>query len=123
MRWTVIVLAVAINPSIASAEPMRLACEGEVRLQNADGETIDKDILSVVIDLAAKTVTVGSRGAVPIVSKPDADTMVFIAEPGSREGVSTGTVNRFTGVASIHIIRTDGLYKFYGTCRTAQRLF
>jgi hypothetical protein len=122
MRAILVTVIVAATGIALAAEPLRLACEGEARLQNANGETIDKDVLSVTIDLVAKTVTVGSRGAVPIVSNPDADTEVF-TEPGSREGVSTGTLNRFTGAASIHIIRTDGLYNFFGTCKPAGKLF
>jgi hypothetical protein len=113
----------SITVCVASAEPVHLACVGEVRLQNASGETVDHDTLSVVIDQTAGTVTVGSRAPVQIMSKPDADALVFQARPGSREGVSTGTIDRFTGASSIHIIRSDGLYKFYGQCRPAQRLF
>jgi hypothetical protein len=38
--------------------------------------------------------------------------------------VSTGTINRLAGVASVDITTlTDGLYKFYGTCKPAEKLF
>ena len=119
-----IVAALMIRPGVVQAEPARLACEGKMRVQNANGETAENYVLSLVIDQAAGTVTVGSYGTAPILSQPDSDAVVFMAQPGSVAGVSTGSINRFTGVASVHIITlTDGLYKFYGRCKPAQRLF
>lgn len=80
--------------------------------------------IAITVDLRAKTVTVGSYGTVPIVSDTDSDTVVFMVDKNSIAQVSTGTLNRITGEASVHIITlTDGLYLFYGTCKAAQKLF
>ena len=80
-------------------------------------------MLAVSIDERARTVTVGSWGTAPITGNSENDTVVFM-NLGSSPGLSTGTLNRFTGVASIHIITaTDGLYQFYGICKPAQKLF
>jgi hypothetical protein len=48
-----------------------------------------------------------------IVSKPDDDTLVFMARPADAVGPSTGSINRFTGMASINVMTlVDGLLKF-----------
>jgi hypothetical protein len=47
-----------------------------------------------------------------------------MARPADAVGPSTGSINRFTGMASINVMTlVDGLLKFNGRCRTAQRLF
>ena len=80
--------------------------------------------MSLTIDHEAGTVSIGTYGSAPIMSKPDDESVVFMAKPGSIAGVSTGVVHRFTGAASVHIITlTDGLYRFYGQCKPAQRMF
>jgi hypothetical protein len=110
-------------PVTLYAEPARLVCEGEMRLQSANGETAESYALSLAIDQIAGTVAVGSFGTAPIISEPDAETVVIIAKPGPIDSVSSGTINRFTGMASIHIIGPDGLLKFYGRCKPAARMF
>jgi hypothetical protein len=103
----------------AQAQTARLSCEGEVRRQN-DGKT-DNDIYLVTIDQAGKAVTVGSWGSASIIGQTD-EVLTFVGTESP--GVSSGSINRFTGAAAIHIITmTDGLYSFYGTCKSATRLF
>jgi hypothetical protein len=50
------------------------------------------------------------------------NTVVFMPSPPSDFGVSTGTLNRITGEASIHIIR-DALQIIRGICKSARKLF
>lgn len=108
---------------MARADRVHLACDGEMRVLPT-GEVDEKYVLTLTIDLRARTATVGSYAPVPMSSKSEGDTVVFQAEPDSTYGVSTGTLDRFTGAASIHIITlTHGLYMFHGTCRAAQKLF
>ncbi|MFZ1183022.1 MAG: hypothetical protein WAO14_06515 [Pseudolabrys sp.] len=82
----------------------------------------------LTIDPDARTVTVGSYGTVPILGDPNGDMVAFMADKENTDKensyVSTGTINRLAGVASVDITTlTDGLYKFYGTCKPAEKLF
>ena len=118
-------LRAAALTSSALAEPAHLACSGKLRVVNAGGVTIaDKYDLSLAIDMNARSVTVDSYEPVKIMGDAKGDTMVFMADPGTIAGVSTGTLNRITGAASIHVISPiDGLRIFEGTCKQAQKLF
>ncbi len=106
----------------AHSEPIPLACSG--KMTAAIRHITEDYTLAITVDLRAKTVTVDSFGTVPIVGDTDGDTVVFMVDKKSTSQVSTGTLNRITGGASVHIITlTDGLYLFYGTCKPAQKLF
>jgi hypothetical protein len=126
MIWRIVALGVAIAaasiPASARAEPVRLVCEGAVRAI-VEGRVVPpaKDVRVLTIDLSAKTVTVEGYDTVPIMGEPD-DMVVFMADRRQAFGVSTGTVNRVSGAASIHII-SDGLIIFEGICKPAQKLF
>jgi hypothetical protein len=69
------------------------------------------DALALTIDLPAKTVTVGSYGTVPIASDPNGDRLVYLAKPGSTFGLSSGTINRITGAASVSTTPPGGQLK------------
>ena len=98
----------------ARAEQVQFACDGEMEV--VPRNVREKYTLAITVDLSSAIVTVGSWGSAPIFGPRDNDTLVFMAKPDQRIGVSTGTLNRITGVASVHIITaTDGLYKFYGS--------
>jgi hypothetical protein len=117
-----LVLFLGLTCSCAQAEPVQLACTGQMTA--AIRQVTEDSIIALTIDLRAKTATVGGYGTVPILGDSDGDTVVFMTNKNSIVGVSTGTINRITGVASIHIITlTDGLYMFYGVCKPAQKLF
>jgi len=92
---------------------------------SADDEVTMKQVYSLAVDLAAGTVAVGNYEPAPIVGDRNRDTVVFMAKPEWSVGVSTGTLNRITGAASIHIIPLTGkgLYIFDGTCKPAAKLF
>jgi hypothetical protein len=127
MRWLgfvfIAIAAAVIRPPFASAQPVRLVCEGEMQLLNVRGDATQNYTLLLAIDLGAGTVGVGSWGTSPINSKPDAGTLTFQAVPGTVGAQSTGAINRLTGKAAIGI-SVDGLERsFSGTCRASQRLF
>jgi hypothetical protein len=89
--------------------------------RESDGAS-DRTTLLVTIDQAAKTVMVGSWGTAPIFRQDD-ETLIFMV-PGASAGVSSGSINNYTGAASIHIITvTDGVYVFNGKCSPATRIF
>jgi hypothetical protein len=118
MRWlgfVPIAIAAVISPSFASAEPVRLMCEGEMMHSDAS----QNSTLLLAIDLGVGTVEVSGWGKAPIISKPDDDTLTFRTGTGPIGGPPTGVINRFTGKAAIGL----GEKTFTGRCRTAQRLF
>jgi hypothetical protein len=105
-----------------SSGPMQLSCNG--KMTAASRRVTEDYTIAITVELGAGTVKVGSYGTVPIVGNADGDTLVFMKNKDSLDEVSTGTLNRITGVTSVHIITlVDGLYLFYGTCKPAQRLF
>jgi hypothetical protein len=55
------------------------------------------------------------------VDKPDS--VFFLAAPGQSLGVSTGGLNRRSGELWLHVISTDGLLLYDGTCKPAANLF
>ncbi|MGB8281180.1 MAG: hypothetical protein WCE74_09530, partial [Pseudolabrys sp.] len=66
----------------------------------------------LTIDPDARTVTVGSYGTVPIFGDPNGDMVAFMADKENTDKentdkensyVSTGTINRLAGVASVDI--------------------
>jgi hypothetical protein len=124
MRFTALALIAAVMSAarIALAEPIHLACEGNMSSPGDDrGES---RVISLVIDEAARVVTVHGYAPVSIISEPDSESVIFDADPKSNFGVSTGSVNRVTGEAQIHIITgTAGLVMFFGRCKPAKRLF
>jgi hypothetical protein len=78
----------------------------------------------MAIDMEARTVTVDGFDTVPMLGDTSSETVAFMAQPASLAGVSTGTVNRTTGAAQVHIIsQIDGLLVFRGVCKPAQPLF
>jgi hypothetical protein len=117
-----VAFAIGSGESRASANPVLLSCGGKMTATIRD--TSEDYTIALTIDLDARTVTVGSYGTVPILGDPNGDTVAFMTDKKNIYGVSTGTINRLTGVASVHITTlTDGLYKFYGICKPAQKLF
>ena len=111
----VAIVAAVISPPLASAEPVRLMCEGEMMHSDATQDYR----LFLTIDLSARTVDVSGWGKAPIISKPDDDVLTFRTGTGPVGGIPTGAIHRFTGRAAIGL----GERSFTGTCQTARRLF
>ena len=124
MKLATILALLPLIVGCQPAFPVHFACDGEMRVLTANDEVTMKQVFSLAVDLAAGTVTVGDYEPVPIVSDQN-DTVVFMAKLEWTKGVSTGTLNRITGKASMHIIPLTGkgLYTFNGTCKPAAKLF
>jgi hypothetical protein len=121
MRW-VIVLTVLFAGS-AEAAPIELSCQGESSIYDKGSFSPAAETLSVTLDLAAGTVTVASRAGrwtVPMVNRANED-MVTLAHRDV--GVTMGSINRITGVASFGFSLGSGLSVFNGTCQRAQNFF
>jgi hypothetical protein len=118
MRWIVIVSA-ALNLSPALAAPIHLECKGETSAYEKGTFSPTEETLSVTLDFALGSVTVDSRAGtwtVPMVNRPTED-MVTTAH---REvGVTMGSINRITGIASFGFATAPGFGIFKGVCRRA----
>jgi hypothetical protein len=58
---------------------------------------------------------------VPLVGNPSINPIVFGLSPQTTFGVRSGTLNRVTGTASVHIIKDD-LEVLNGICKPARKL-
>ena len=115
-------LAVLWISTAQAAEPTYLSCSGTTYVISAARPSPEEPYtVSLIIDRDKKTVTVGDYPPVKLLSD-EKNAVVFMPSPPSDFGVSTGTLNRITGEASIHIIR-EGLQVFRGTCKLARKLF
>ena len=118
MRWIVIVSAVlSVSPALAA--PIHLECEGQTSAYEKGMFSPTEETVSVTLDFALGSVTVGSRAGkwtVPMVNRPNED-MVTLA---NREvGVTMGSINRITGVASFGFAVAPGFSIFKGICQRA----
>ena len=123
VRWLVIVAALVIGPA-ANSEPIHLACEGVMRANEIrhDWRLDEKYLMSLVIDLSARTVKPEGHPSVPLKGAVDDEDVVAFASPRASDDVLDGRINRITGEALIHFL-TDPMYEFHGRCQRAQSLF
>ena len=77
----------------------------------------ERSSVSVVVDIAKKTIAVNGV-AWSIAGDASRDTIVSM--DGDKGSVS---LNRITGAINVHFIELNGLKKFYGECKPAQKLF
>jgi hypothetical protein len=123
--WVAVVLSAAFGlesgESRADAKTVQLSCTGKVSAV-ARGVTEDA-VTDVTIDLGARSVTIGSWVSAPILGDAKGNWVHILADR-KNYGVSTGSINRITGAVDVRIITlTDGLYRFEGVCKPAQKLF
>jgi hypothetical protein len=121
MRWVIVLAALVAGP--AEAAPIELACQGQTNTYDKGLFSPTPETLSVTLDFAAGTVTVANRAdrwTVPMVSRPNED-MVALAHRDV--GVTMGSINRLTGVASFSFSFGSGYAVFNGACQRAQNLF
>jgi hypothetical protein len=118
LRWLVVVTVLAIGPA-ANAEPAHLSCEGELSVDATAADA--KHLMSLVIDLSARTIKVEGHPSVPIKGAVDEDTVAF-ASPRTADDVLNGSVNRITGEVLIDFL-TNPVYRFHGRCNRPQSLF
>jgi hypothetical protein len=117
----ILALALAISASSeAQAELVLLSCWGTVELiqQSKQVNPVDeRSSLAVAVDIAKKTVTINGVSW-PIAGDASRETIVSM-DPDK----GSVTLNRLTGAVSAHFIELNGLKKFYGECKPAQKLF
>jgi hypothetical protein len=122
MRWLVMVAALVVGPA-ANSEPIHLACEGAMRANEPRHERLDeKYLMSLVIDLSARTVKPEGHPSVPLKESIDDEDVVAFASPRASDDILDGRLNRITGEALIHFL-TDPMYEFHGRCHRAESLF
>jgi hypothetical protein len=123
MGWLAIVGALVIGPA-ANSEPIHLACEGAMRANEPrrDWRLDEKYLMSLVIDLSARTVKPEGHPSVPLRESGDDEDVVAFASPKASDDVLDGRLNRITGEALIHFL-TDPMYEFHGRCHRAESLF
>src|SRR5437016_1349130 len=112
-------LAMLVN-SDAQAEPVLLSCWGTVELMQQGKQVNPKDeklSIAVAVDVARKMITINDVQW-PTFGEVTRET---IASMDPNKG--SLTLNRITGAISAHFIEFDGLKKFYGECKPAQKLF
>ena len=73
------------------------------------------------LDLERKTIIVDDHEPVPLVGDPSINPIVFGLPPQATFGVRSGTLNRVTGTATVHIIK-DGLQLLNGICKPARKV-
>ena len=118
MRWIVIVSA-ALSVSPALAAPIHLECKGQTNVYEKGMFSPTEETVSVTLDFALGSVTVGSRAGkwtVPMVNRPSED-MVTLAP--REAGVTMGSINRITGAASFGFFVAPRFSIFNGICQRA----
>ena len=121
IRWLVVVGAVVVV-SAANCEAVHLACEGAMRANEPRLDRVDeKYLMSLVIDLGARTAKPEGHPSVPFKSSGDEEVVAF-ASPRTSDDVLDGRLNRITGEALIHFL-TNPMYEFHGRCQRAESLF
>jgi hypothetical protein len=122
MRWIAVALAMlAAGPAMAA--PIQLICKGQTNAYDKGMFTPAGDSVAVVIDFDFGTVTVGNRGGkwtVPMVNRPSEDVVTLAHRD---DGVTMGSINRITGVATFTFAGGPGFSMFSGTCERVQNLF
>jgi hypothetical protein len=117
-----IIVAVLIG-SAGSADPLVLSCSGEIRGSADTAQAPENYSLPILIYEQDKSIQVGNYEPLPLSANREDNRIVFQAKPGSTVGLSSGTLDRVTGAASIHIIPIDGgPLDFEGICTPAKRL-
>ena len=124
IRWLVIVAAVVFFGPSANSEPIHLACEGAMRANEPrhDWRLGEKYLMSLVIDLGARTAKPEGHPSVPLKPSADDKDVVAFASPRASDDVLDGRLNRITGEALIHFL-TDPMYEFHGRCHRTESLF
>lgn len=123
LRWLIVAAALVLGTA-AKSEPIRLACEGAMRANEPrhDWRLGEKYLMSLVIDLGARTVKPEGHPSVPLKQSADDEDVVAFASPKAADDVLDGRLNRITGEALIHFL-TDPMYEFHGRCYRTESLF
>ncbi|HLH95304.1 MAG TPA: DUF5110 domain-containing protein [Xanthobacteraceae bacterium] len=118
MRWILIALtALSVRPALGA--PIYLECKGQNNAYQKGAFSPTEETISVTLDFALRSVTVGSRAGkwtVPMVNQPDED--IVTLAPGE-SGVTMGSINRITAAASFGFSLGSGFSIFNGVCQRA----
>ena len=113
-------LEFAVPHQAAKAETISLSCDGEMRVVSRD--VTENTKMALIIENG--NVQVGNWGRSAITSQLSSDSLVFGERISPSFGAPTGSINRITGSASVYIMTlTDGIYRFFGSCKKAEKLF
>jgi hypothetical protein len=82
----------------------------------------EKYLMSLVIDLGARTAKPEGHPSVPLKQSTDDEDVVAFASSKAADDVLDGRLNRITGEALIHFL-TDPMYEFHGRCYRTESLF
>jgi hypothetical protein len=117
----IVIYAVALIASgSASANEVLLSRWGTVEpiQQGKQVNPVDERCsLAIAVDIAKKTITING---VKWTIAGDASRETVVSMDPDKGSV---TLNRLTGAVSAHFIEYNGLKKFYGECKPAQKLF
>ena len=116
-------IALMLVCSEAMAEVTYLSCSGTIIRARIPKELSSEEqwALSLIVDSDGETITVDDHEPVKL---SGGNVLTFMSADPTQEGVSTGTLNRITGKASINIIDPNlGLLMFAGICKKAQKIF
>lgn len=104
----------------AKAEQVLLSCWGTVELMQ-QGKQVnvadERSSMAVTVDIAKKTIVIGGTNWAMAGDVARETIVAMDPEKGSV------TLNRITGQLTAHFIELNGLKKFYGECKPAQKLF
>jgi hypothetical protein len=118
MRW-IVIASVALNVGPALAAPINLECKGQTSAYEKGMFSPTEETVSVSLDFAFGSVTVGSRAGkwtVPMVNRPNED---MVTTANREDGVTMGSINRINGVASFGFATPSGFSIFKGVCQRA----
>ena len=121
LRWIIALAFITPCPE-ARAEATYLSCSGTVRMVRVGILSPEQpSTFFISVDLERKTIIVDDHEPVPLAGNPSIDPIVFGLSPQTTFGVRSGTLNRVTGTASVHIIK-DGLQVLNGICKPARKV-
>ena len=123
MRMVAAIVVAALLVAPARAAPIFLVCKGATNVYDKGSFSAVEETLSVTIDFASGTVTVGNRSGtwtVPMVNRPNED-VVTLAHRDT--GVTMGSISRLTGAATFGFAAAPGFSMFNGICQRDQNLF
>jgi hypothetical protein len=126
---TIMAMALMLATSLANAAPLYFVCDGQtiVSVQDQLGRVqlngVFKEMLTLTLDLRAKTVAVNDEGPTPILRMTEGE-LGFAPKGRSVSTVWSGLIKRISGEVHIVFEAASGeLHSLSGACEPAQKLF
>ena len=90
---SLVIVCALLGGVAANSEPLQLACEGATRANEPRYERLDeKYLMSLVIDLSARTVKPEGHPSVPLKRSADDEDIVAFASPKTSDDVLDGAL-------------------------------